>query len=158
MYCIAYTVCVCSCLCVLSCLYVWEDGQTAIFTCVLCVRACGFVRQRVDNQMDDWEKQRLKVDSSNTTLGGEREKEERMDGGERGRDREKGHKGREGPERADGEGVLKRRWEIVTFISFSTLKQQMIGWLWLILWLGLNMALGLTPGEWLNFDLTQYYN
>lgn len=110
-----------------------EDGETEIFTCTLCMCACGFVRQRVDNQMDDWEKQRLKVDSSNTTLGGEtereRKKEERMDGGKQRGDRVEGHKGREGPEHADREGVLKRRWEIVTFISFSTLRQQMIGWL-----------------------------
>lgn len=32
-----------------------------------------------------------------------------MDGGERRRDRVKGHNAREGPERVDREGVLKRR-------------------------------------------------
>lgn len=80
------------------------------------------------------------ISISQTSGGGE--------GGERG----------EGEEERGREGVLKRRWDIVTFISFSTLKQQMIGSLWLILCLGLNMALGLAPGEWLNFDLAQYYN
>lgn len=147
-------------LCLSACICVKGSSDTNIHMHVwrVCVRVCVFGRQRVDKQMDDWEKQRLKVDSSNTTLGGEREKEERMDGGKRGRDRVEGQKGREGPRHADREGVLKRRWEIVTFISFTSLKQQVIGWLWLILWLGLNMALGLTPGEWLKFDLAQYYN
>lgn len=31
-----------------------------------------------------------------------------MDGGERGRERVRGHKGREGPGHADRDGVLKR--------------------------------------------------
>ncbi len=45
-------------------------------------------------------------------MGGEREREreeeEGMAGGERGRDSVKGHNGREGPGHADREGVLKR--------------------------------------------------
>lgn len=39
----------------------------------------------------------------------EREKEERMDGGWRGRDGVRGERGRDGPEQADREGELKRR-------------------------------------------------
>lgn len=50
--------------CVSRCWYLWS--QTAISH----VRWRGLVRQRVDSQMDEWEKQRLKVDLSNTTLGG----------------------------------------------------------------------------------------
>ncbi|MEQ2159099.1 hypothetical protein GOODEAATRI_019065, partial [Goodea atripinnis] len=56
-------------------------GQKVIFTWTLCLSGhVGFLRQRADNQMDDRERPRLKVDSSHPTLGGGREKEERIDG------------------------------------------------------------------------------
>lgn len=35
--------------CLAACMCVCRDAQTAIFTCTVDMRACGFVRQRVDN-------------------------------------------------------------------------------------------------------------
>lgn len=152
--------CICSCLCVLQLVCVWGWSDRNIHMHTVCACACAWVCETEGGQPDGWLREtEAEGRFIKHNIGRrDREKEERMDGGEWGGDRVVGHKGREGPQHADREGVLKRRWEIVTFISLSTLRQQMIGWLWLILWLGLNMALSVAPGEWLNFDIAQYYN